>query len=79
MIFFLESVIYLSVAHEFLTKLHCKTPLLQNSKLQSVYVQRYGVTKKSQNISKSLDWVTSKEKIARKRYVRKNKFSHINF
>ena len=37
-----------------------------------------GYQKKSEK-SKSLEWGTSKEEIARKIYVRKNKLPHINF
>ena len=57
-----------------IVKLHCI-----KIKFQLIYVQRYVATKRSQKKSKSLQWDTSKEKIARKRYVRKNKLSRINF
>ena len=75
---FREGVITASVVHEFLPKLNSKTPLHKNKASINLCVKICGYQKKSKK-SKSLEWGTSKEKIARKRYVRKNKSSHINF
>ena len=75
---FREGGIATSVVHEVLPKLNSKTPLLKNKASINLCAIIYGYQKKSKK-SKSLEWGTSKEKIARKRYVRKNKSSHINF
>ena len=75
---FREGVITASVVHEVLPKLNSKTPLHKNKASVNSCAKICGYQKKSEK-SKSLEWGTSKEKIARKRHVKKNKLSHINF
>ena len=75
---FHEGVITASVVHAVLPKLNSKSPLHKNKTSINLCANLTGYQKKPKKI-KSLEWGTSKEKIARKRYVRKNKSSHINF
>ena len=67
-----------SVIHEVLPKLYSKTPLHKTNSSVNLCAEICGYQKKAKK-SKSLGWVTSKENITRKRYVRKNKPCHINF
>ena len=75
---FREGVITASFVHEFLPKLNSKTLLHKNKASINLCAKIYGFQKKSKK-SKSLERGTSKEKIARKRYDKKHKSSHINF
>ena len=66
---------------KFYQKLNSKIPLYKNqSKKASINlcVKMCGYQNKSK-MFKSLEWGKSKEKIARKRYLRIDKFSHLNF
>ena len=75
---FREGVITASVVREVLPKLKSKSPLHKNKASINLCAKICGYQKKSIN-SKSFEWGTSKENNARKRYVGKNKLSHINF
>ena len=63
---------------EALPKLNSKTLLHKNKTSINLCAKICGYQKKSKK-SKFLEWGTSKEKIARKRYLRKYKSSHVNF
>ena len=67
-----------SVVHEVLAKLKTKILLHKNKASINLCAKICRYEKKSRN-SKSFKWGTSKENNARKRYVGKNKLSHINF
>ena len=67
-----------SVVHEILPKLNSKTPFHKNKSSINFGAKICDYQNKSKKC-KSLEWGKSKEKIARKRYVRKNKSSWINF
>ena len=71
-------MITVSVVSKVLPKLNSKTPLHKNKASINLCAKICGYQKKSKK-SKSLEWGTSKEKTARKRYVKKNKSSHIKF
>ena len=75
---FHESVITASAVHEVLPKLNSKTPLHKNKALINLCGKVCGYQQKLKK-NKSLEWDTSKEKVAQKRYIRKNKSSHIYF
>ena len=75
---FREGVITASFVHEHLPKLNSKTLFHKNKASINLCPKIHGYQKKSKK-SKSLERGTSKEKIARKRYDKKHKSSHINF
>ena len=68
---FREGVISASVVHEVLPKLNSKTPLHKNKASINLCAKMCGYQKKSKK-SKSLEWATSKEKIARKRKINRH-------
>ena len=65
MVFFLWKCDTASVVHEVLPKLNSKAPFYKNKASINLYANISGYQKKSKK-SKSLEWGTSKEKIARK-------------
>ena len=67
-----KGVITASAEHHILSKLNSKTLLRKIKASINLYAKK---TKKS----KSLEWATSKKKIALKIYIRKNKLPHVNF
>ena len=69
---FRGGVITTSVAREILPKSNSKAPSHKNKASINLFAKICGYQKKSKK-SKSLEWGTFKEKIARKRYVRENK------
>ena len=75
---FREDVFTASTVHEALPKLNSKTPLHENKASTNLCTKISRYQRKSKR-SKSLKRGTSKESISRKRYVSKNKLSHINF
>ena len=72
-----EGLITASIIHEVIPKLKSKIPLKKNKAAISLCAKICGYKKPVH--SKSLNWGRSKEPVARKRYVNKNKIKHVDF